>query len=236
MKRIRGELSLRDLESRLEDLGTRITASGLQKIEAGSRRVDVDELLALAVALNVNPNALLLPNYAGDADVSYDVTAMPDGATGADIWAWADGWKALPHHRENAPAVETDATGWEQGRQMHATRSVEQGRGFLDRIRPDGESSAARNFLAEVTKTLSELESGDWLSVWFHSNNPQRFDTKREGPIGARVVAYPEGGWSDISKYFDRIKAELAGIIGSDTARPFIQEVLAKRGSGDGND
>lgn len=104
LKRIRsqsGDLSLRELETRLNELGVKISASGLQKIEAGTRRVDTDELMAIAIALNVSPNALLLPYDTSGNDVSSGVTAAPAGITGAQAWAWANG---LDHLGPASPA------------------------------------------------------------------------------------------------------------------------------------
>ena len=49
------------LSRRLAALGRKIPPLALRRIEAGERRVDVDDLVALAVALDVTPLALLLP-------------------------------------------------------------------------------------------------------------------------------------------------------------------------------
>ena len=51
-----------DLSERLKDLDRRIPPLGLRRIENGARRVDADDLLALAVALGVSPVTLLMPN------------------------------------------------------------------------------------------------------------------------------------------------------------------------------
>jgi transcriptional regulator with XRE-family HTH domain len=53
-------LSLQVLSDRLAALGRPILPSGLSKIEAGSRRVDVDDLVALAAALETVPSRLLV--------------------------------------------------------------------------------------------------------------------------------------------------------------------------------
>ena len=96
VKRLRSEhTSLRELEAKLESLGVKISASGLQKIEAGTRRVDTDELMALSIALNVNPNALLLPDDASYDDVSDKVTAADGQVTGDEVWDWANGFRML---------------------------------------------------------------------------------------------------------------------------------------------
>jgi hypothetical protein len=91
LKRLRASVPLRELQERLRAGGHEISASGLQKIEAGVRRVDVDDLVALAVALDVNPNALLFPHSDGE----------PAEITGAseidfrDVWEWALGHNPL---------------------------------------------------------------------------------------------------------------------------------------------
>jgi transcriptional regulator with XRE-family HTH domain len=78
--------SLQDLEESLANIGHRISFSGLSKIERGERRVDVDDLMAIAIALDVSPLGLLLPVDQEPATV-VDVT----GASGslAVFWKWA---------------------------------------------------------------------------------------------------------------------------------------------------
>jgi transcriptional regulator with XRE-family HTH domain len=58
--RLRGRTTVRELSARLSKLGRPILPSGITKIEQGSRRVDVDDLVALALALEVTPTRLLL--------------------------------------------------------------------------------------------------------------------------------------------------------------------------------
>lgn len=53
-------LSLEALSQRMGEIGRPILRTGLAKIESGERRVDVDDLMALAIALQVTPNRLLL--------------------------------------------------------------------------------------------------------------------------------------------------------------------------------
>lgn len=82
-------LTLEDLAQRLRELGRPIIKSGLSKIESGGRRVDVDDLLALAVALEVNPNRLLLGPEAAEDD---EMAITPDFAVPSQTaWDWANG-------------------------------------------------------------------------------------------------------------------------------------------------
>jgi len=61
VKRLREaqHLTTRALQDLLTKLGRPIPASGITRIEQGSRRVDVDDLAALAIALGVRPDHLL---------------------------------------------------------------------------------------------------------------------------------------------------------------------------------
>jgi 8-oxo-dGTP pyrophosphatase MutT (NUDIX family)/transcriptional regulator with XRE-family HTH domain len=92
--RKRRRLSYQDLSARTRAVGRPIPALGLSRIEKGTRRVDADDLVGLALALGVNPSALLLPRDAAPRDV----VALTDEqqAAAADAWAWADGRRPLP--------------------------------------------------------------------------------------------------------------------------------------------
>ncbi|MFF2651484.1 helix-turn-helix domain-containing protein [Streptomyces sp. NPDC058045] len=52
-------LTKKQLSDRVSELGRPIPPLGIAKIESGGRRVDADDLVALAVALNVRPAAML---------------------------------------------------------------------------------------------------------------------------------------------------------------------------------
>ena len=92
VKRLREQqnLGLRALAQRLADVGRPLTHTALDKIERGTRRVDVDDLMALAAALDVSPATLLMPTmvpavprvselaYRPEWDVPVDVTGLPE--------------------------------------------------------------------------------------------------------------------------------------------------------------
>jgi transcriptional regulator with XRE-family HTH domain len=90
VKRLRGArgFSLVELSKQLARIGRPILPSGLNKIEQRHRSVDVDDLMALALALGVNANALLLP-----PDVSAESVALTEkvSARGFRAWEWATG-------------------------------------------------------------------------------------------------------------------------------------------------
>jgi transcriptional regulator with XRE-family HTH domain len=54
-------LSMRRLAAELDAIGRPIPALGLARVQRAERRVDVDELAALAAVLGVTPDALLAP-------------------------------------------------------------------------------------------------------------------------------------------------------------------------------
>lgn len=59
LRKVRG-LSTRQLSVRLGEIGRPIPASGITRMEFSERRVDVDDLVALAAALDVEPSQLML--------------------------------------------------------------------------------------------------------------------------------------------------------------------------------
>jgi transcriptional regulator with XRE-family HTH domain len=88
--RIRSYRSLTtvQLSKLLAEVGRPITPSSITKIELGQRQVNVDDLIALAVVLGVNPSALLIPNT---LDGEVEITAV--GVVNlVDAWDWLDGY------------------------------------------------------------------------------------------------------------------------------------------------
>ncbi|WP_334665855.1 helix-turn-helix transcriptional regulator [Streptomyces cyaneofuscatus] len=68
--RERQGISTTAMAQRLTALGRRISQSGVTRLETGQRRIDVDDLAALAAVLGVHPAALLpaAPTPEGPAD------------------------------------------------------------------------------------------------------------------------------------------------------------------------
>lgn len=92
LRKARG-LDLADVSARLSELGHPISVSVLSKIEVGNRRIDVDDLVALALALNVSPTRLLLT---ADADSETTVAlTQAESTTARDAWRWARGLAPL---------------------------------------------------------------------------------------------------------------------------------------------
>lgn len=91
VKRLRGGMQYKELSERLSKLGRPIPPLGLRRIEAGERRVDVDDLVALAVAFDVSPLTILLPADASNVRSS-PLTGVPDREVAHSLqWAWGEG-------------------------------------------------------------------------------------------------------------------------------------------------
>jgi transcriptional regulator with XRE-family HTH domain len=89
-------LTYAELARRLAATGHPILDTGLMKIEKGTRRVDVDDLMALALALDTTPSRLLLPEV-DYARPGKPVTLTPGAGPVRtdDAWAWAYGERPL---------------------------------------------------------------------------------------------------------------------------------------------
>jgi transcriptional regulator with XRE-family HTH domain len=89
--RLMSALTYKDLSGRLEALGRPIPVLGLSRMENGARKVDADDLVALALALGVTPNRLLLPDV--DARSSASAHALTPAVKGRpqELWSWAQG-------------------------------------------------------------------------------------------------------------------------------------------------
>lgn len=79
-----------ELAKKLMDGDRPISPSALAKVERGERRVDVGDLMALAVALNVAPSGLLLP-VGTDPLEEVTVTGRRRTVLALQAWEWADG-------------------------------------------------------------------------------------------------------------------------------------------------
>lgn len=81
-------LNFTELSDRLQTVSNwTINAVGIRRIESGERRVTVDDLMALAVALGVSPASLLYPNTA-DATDMLEITGLRNPEHARVIWEW----------------------------------------------------------------------------------------------------------------------------------------------------
>lgn len=102
-------LHLRELSEALTEEGCPISLGQLSKLENGRRRVDTDELVALAVALNVTPAQLLMPPAA--EPLSGSVRLTPSVEVGLDrAWQWMCGDLWL--RDQDSPLSHLDEADW----------------------------------------------------------------------------------------------------------------------------
>ncbi|UTT48855.1 helix-turn-helix domain-containing protein [Rhodococcus gordoniae] len=109
--RTRQNLTWTDVSRRLQERGREIPPVGIKRIEAMERRIDVDDLVAIATALNVAPAALLMPRTTHPSD---EVTATGMGTTTArELWRWivadAAGRPDAPRIHPGYPSIDLDS-------------------------------------------------------------------------------------------------------------------------------
>jgi|SRR5215217_965559 len=92
VKRWRDEknLTYAELARRLERIGRSIPVLGLRRIESEDRRVDADDLVALALAFEVAPITLLMPGMprAADRHAKVAVTGVKGRVSAEKLWLW----------------------------------------------------------------------------------------------------------------------------------------------------
>ena len=142
-------LTYKDLSDRLDRLDRPIPTLGLSRIEKGKRRVDADDLVALALALGVSPVALLLPRDTG----AYDEIELTSSvrATARAAWEWSAGnfplvasgadpvtWREIADFEANARPA------WHGGPGLAAWRDdMEQRRAEMEELRRKAEAAEA---------------------------------------------------------------------------------------------
>lgn len=130
-------LTFAALADRLTEMGRPIPPLGLRKIVAQTRRVDADDLVALAVALGTTPIGLLNPNR-DDQNAEVEVTGLPATYDAWSLWEWltargplrygsdfeffSRAWPAWLQKRERVWVDQADE------RQAELRRKVEQGK------------------------------------------------------------------------------------------------------------
>jgi transcriptional regulator with XRE-family HTH domain len=103
VKRIREArgMNKKDLSERVGERGRPIPPLGISRIEAGTRRVDADDLVALALALKVSPLTLLMPAEWNSTPVKLTSEVEVPAQV---AWLWGQG---------ESPAEEIPPTGEE---------------------------------------------------------------------------------------------------------------------------
>jgi transcriptional regulator with XRE-family HTH domain len=139
IKRIRAShgVDQSDLARRLTQAGQPLRVSAISKAEQADRRVDVDDLVALAVALGTTPNRLLFPG-----EEHGDVALTPHlSVEWAAAWRWACGDDPLPL---TAPSAHAE--------------SAARRRAFMAENRPHDPGSQAAPATARLLGALEAVE------------------------------------------------------------------------------
>ncbi len=173
-------ISVRALSERLGALGRPILPSGITKIEQGARRVDVDDLIALALALGVNPSALLLP--AVSEEESVELTPGMSASAWA-TWQWADGLAPLP----TRPGDDED----------DPYNTSEEHETFHRASRPPAMRRAAEHPLIRAADQLR----GRLLRVLHHAGKPV------EDPTRASVIGFARRALDRVASELDDVVA-----------------------------
>jgi transcriptional regulator with XRE-family HTH domain len=121
-----------------EEIERPIPELGLRRIESGDRRVDVDDLVALAAALGVAPVTLLMPRVdsAGRQDEVESTAASPIQA--AHLWAWLTANEPIPINMSFFIFIERSWPAWAREKymaQVAAAQTV-----FNERVGGEGAS------------------------------------------------------------------------------------------------
>ena len=136
-----------ELASRLSAYDVVWQRTTIAKIEAGTRSVTVDDLVALAFVLGVSPTALMTGTTIGEA-----VRVAPNTVTDAGfMWLWLNG-----HHADGGTRPgETMNTGADFSK-------LEARQRFYDEAGPDFLTSAERRLpgLRAAARTLAQVQTG----------------------------------------------------------------------------
>lgn len=146
VKRLRTEqrITYAELSRKLSDMGRPIPTLGLSRIESEERRIDVDDLIAISIALDVSPITLLLSH--GEDSEMIEVTGA--GTTKArDFSNFVQGYqslttKGLDFALRSLPQGQrfSKSAGWTSGSDFELERTV----------RTDGETTLWRNEIGHL--------------------------------------------------------------------------------------
>jgi transcriptional regulator with XRE-family HTH domain len=164
VKRLRTDQNLNytQLSERLQDTaGWSINAVGIRRVEAGERRVTPDDLMALAVALDVSPVTLLMP-YTDAPDVAVESTGLGEPRRAETLWKWLVVDEPLDEAEINEVFAFRGRSlpRWEAAKQIKALARYVQGKHLLDQSALGGErAEQASQRLDELLKEWDDGQS-----------------------------------------------------------------------------
>lgn len=147
------QLHQKDVSELLKDVGRPMLPTTVSKMERGERRIDVDDLVALALVLNVSPLTLLLPD-----DSSQEPVKLTEEFEVASLtaWQWGEGQRAATG-QELRPVVDygpggdptTNAQAYENQREFDREQTE-----YVALARPEARRRAENH---SVIRALNEL-------------------------------------------------------------------------------
>ncbi|GLW00888.1 helix-turn-helix domain-containing protein [Streptomyces lavendulae] len=148
-------LKQKDVSDALGAMGRATLTTVVSKIERGERRIDVDDVVAMALALKVSPLTLLMPVEADEQPVKLTDDCEVSGRT---AWAWALG-------REPATDPPSDGYPIGPGDDSVAAGEADMQRQEYDRLRteylalalPQGLQRAAERPAVRLARQIEEL-------------------------------------------------------------------------------
>ncbi|HWF68191.1 MAG TPA: helix-turn-helix transcriptional regulator [Mycobacterium sp.] len=110
--------------NKLGEVGRPLGHSAVDQIEKGTRRVDVDDLVALALALDVSPITLLMPDMPGADDPAkmVAVAGMDTKVSAGRLWLWLRGEASVTSVSDLALLVNAQPQ-WQHARWIKETGS-----------------------------------------------------------------------------------------------------------------
>ncbi|MGW3193697.1 helix-turn-helix domain-containing protein [Streptomyces sp. NPDC001118] len=151
------QLKQKDLSDLLEKAGRPTLPTVISKIERGERRIDVDDLVAFALALNVSPITLLLPPTWSDEPTELTAETQVRSQT---AWRWVMGqgpavdWWPGDGVSVAEPGADPAIAAEAYEREQEYDRKREE---YVALALPPGLRRSANNPLVRITQQLEEL-------------------------------------------------------------------------------
>lgn len=141
--------TMQQLRDKMQAVGRPLPATGVIKTEQKDRRVDVDDLTAFALALNVSPLALLLPPEWSDEQVQLAPEVSLRART---AWLWAEG--RAPANDWATGATQSVAEDNDDAQDEHERKFFKQREEYESLTHPPERRRAAQHPANRVAETL----------------------------------------------------------------------------------
>lgn len=170
-------MSQAELAGRMIEIGRPMSASVVSKTEKQDRRIDVDDLVAFAVALDTTPNRLLLT---GGVDERRDVELTSEvRLSEMAAWRWANGEEPLPSAGDDSPARRLRY--YEEGMPQHSVGSGASNRRAQSMLATDPEMTRMASVIVNATRRRG-LDLSDLLDIIGYVHVQEKFGL----PYGSR--------------------------------------------------